>query len=120
MNDRSNRTVICSIAFVDIVDYSKRVGQEQLALKERFNALIGEVVQDIAQQDQIKSFGHRDRDVLDGNLPELKLGRVALEQSSQTRSDVDGQELRSGEALRKTLGHRPFPASNLEDASRGG
>src|SRR5438045_131549 len=53
MNDRTNRTVICSIAFLDIVDYSKRVGQEQLVLKERFNSLIGEVVKDIAQNDRV-------------------------------------------------------------------
>ena len=53
MNERTNRTVICSIAFLDIVDYSKRVGQEQLAMKERFNTLIGEVVKDIAQNDRV-------------------------------------------------------------------
>ena len=53
MNDRTNRTVICSIAFIDIVDYSKRVGQDQLVLKEHFNSLIGEVVKDIAQNDRV-------------------------------------------------------------------
>ena len=53
MNDRGNRTVICSVALLDIVDYSRRVGQEQLALKERFNALIGEVVKDIAPNDRV-------------------------------------------------------------------
>ena len=53
MNDRTNRTVICSIAFLDIVDYSKRVGQEQLVLKEHFNSLISEVVKDIAQNDRV-------------------------------------------------------------------
>jgi class 3 adenylate cyclase len=53
MNDRTNRTVICSIAFLDIVDYSKRVGQEQLQLKERFNSLISEVIKDIAQNDRV-------------------------------------------------------------------
>jgi class 3 adenylate cyclase len=53
MNDRTNRTVICSIVFLDIVDYSKRVGQEQLVLKERFNGLIAEVIRDIAQNDRV-------------------------------------------------------------------
>ena len=53
MNDRSNRTVICSIAYLDIVDYSKRSGVEQVALKERFNRLIGEVIKDIAQNDRV-------------------------------------------------------------------
>src|SRR5438067_2221365 len=53
MNERTNRTVICSIAFLDIVDYSKRVGQEQVVLKERFNSLIGEVIKDIAQNDRV-------------------------------------------------------------------
>jgi len=53
MNDRTNRTVICSVAFLDIVDYSKRVGQEQLALKTLFNSLISEVVKDIATNDRV-------------------------------------------------------------------
>ena len=53
MSDRSNRTVICSIAYLDIVDYSKRSGVEQVALKERFNRLIGEVIKDIAQNDRV-------------------------------------------------------------------
>jgi len=53
MNDRTNRTVICSVAFLDIVDYSKRVGQDQVVMKERFNALISEVVKDIAPNDRV-------------------------------------------------------------------
>ena len=40
MNDRTNRTVICSIAFLDIVDYSQRVGQDQVVLRGRRKASV--------------------------------------------------------------------------------
>src|SRR4051794_28090138 len=53
MNERTNRTVICSVSFLDIVDYSKRSGQDQLMMKEVFNGLINEVIKDIAQNDRV-------------------------------------------------------------------
>src|SRR2546429_6499521 len=41
MAEHTNRTFICSVLFLDIVDYSLRSVAEQIALKERFNAEIG-------------------------------------------------------------------------------
>jgi Adenylate and Guanylate cyclase catalytic domain len=53
MNDRINKTSICSIVFLDIIDYSKKPDSEQIEVKNQFNALISHALKDIAQNDRI-------------------------------------------------------------------
>ena len=53
MNEQSNRTFVCSALFLDIVEYSKRSVAEQMTLKQRFNALLGQVLQNVAVNDRI-------------------------------------------------------------------
>ncbi|MBV8659580.1 MAG: adenylate/guanylate cyclase domain-containing protein [Burkholderiales bacterium] len=53
MFDRTNRTLICSIVFLDIADYSRQHVAEQIRLKERFNATLSEALLDIAVNDRI-------------------------------------------------------------------
>ena len=53
MNDRINKTVICSIVFLDMIDYSKKPDSEQIEVKNQFNALICNALKDIAQNDRI-------------------------------------------------------------------
>ena len=53
MDQRTNRTFICSVLFLDIVDYSTKSVEEQIWLKERFNALLSETIKDIAVNDRI-------------------------------------------------------------------
>jgi class 3 adenylate cyclase len=53
MLDRANRTFICTVLFVDIVEYSKKKVAEQLKIKEQFNASISEAIQDVAVNDRI-------------------------------------------------------------------
>ena len=53
MDQRTNRTFICSVLFLDIVEYSMRSVEEQIALKERFNTLLSEIIKDIAVNDRI-------------------------------------------------------------------
>jgi hypothetical protein len=50
---RPNRTFICSVVFLDIVEYSKKTVEEQIILKERFNTLIAETLTDIPVSDRI-------------------------------------------------------------------
>jgi len=50
---RPNRTFICSVVFLDIVEYSKKSVEEQIILKERFNTLIAETLTDIPVSDRI-------------------------------------------------------------------
>jgi class 3 adenylate cyclase len=53
MNEQSNRTFVCSVLFLDIAEYSKRSVAEQMTLKQRFNALLGQVLQNVAVNDRI-------------------------------------------------------------------
>jgi Adenylate and Guanylate cyclase catalytic domain len=53
MNDRVNKTSICSIVFLDIINYSKKSDSEQIEVKTQFNALINNALKDIAQNDRI-------------------------------------------------------------------
>jgi len=53
MNEQSNRTFVCSALFLDIVEYSKRSVAEQMTLKQRFNARLGHVLQNVAVNDRI-------------------------------------------------------------------
>jgi len=49
----SNRTFICSVLFLDIVEYTKQPVAEQIRLKERFNALLSEALAAFAPADRI-------------------------------------------------------------------
>lgn len=51
MNDSMNKTSICSIVFLDMIDYSKKPDSEQIEVKTQFNALINHALKNIAQND---------------------------------------------------------------------
>ena len=53
MNDRNNKTSICSIVFLDIIDYSKKTDSEQIEIKNQFNELINRSLKDVAENDRI-------------------------------------------------------------------
>jgi class 3 adenylate cyclase len=53
MVDQINRTFICSVVFVDLVDYSRKSVSVQLAIKDRFTATLGEALKDVAVHDRI-------------------------------------------------------------------
>ena len=53
MADQSNRTLVCSIVFLDIVEYSKKPVTEQLALKQRFNTIVGIALAGVEKRDRI-------------------------------------------------------------------
>ena len=53
MNERLNRTSICSVVFLDIIGYTQKSVSEQIEEKERFNAFIGEAIKNVAQNDRI-------------------------------------------------------------------
>ncbi len=50
---RPNRTFICSVVYIDIVEYSKKPVNEQIAVKERFNSLLTDAIKDISINDRI-------------------------------------------------------------------
>jgi class 3 adenylate cyclase len=51
--DRTNRTSVCAVLFVDIAEYSKKPVSEQLQVKEGFNAHIAQAIADIAPDERI-------------------------------------------------------------------
>lgn len=53
MSERLNKTSICSIVFLDIVEYSEKSVSEQFEIKDRFNSIISEAIKDVAQNDRI-------------------------------------------------------------------
>ncbi len=48
-----NRTFICSVAFIDIVEYSKKSVAEQMRSKEQFNLLLAKALADVPSKDRI-------------------------------------------------------------------
>lgn len=48
-----NRTFICSVAFIDIVEYSKKSVAEQMRVKEQFNLLLAQTLADVPAKDRI-------------------------------------------------------------------
>lgn len=53
MQPRQNRTFICSVLFLDIVEYSKKPVAIQIRLKDKLNTLLTGALQDVAQNDRI-------------------------------------------------------------------
>ena len=53
MLEGASRTFICSVLFLDIVEYSRKPVAEQIRLKDRFNALIASAIREIPAADRI-------------------------------------------------------------------
>ncbi|RJQ46887.1 MAG: PEGA domain-containing protein [Gammaproteobacteria bacterium] len=53
MPERANKTLICSVAFLDIVSYSSKPVAEQIRFKECLNEAISEAIQDIPLNDRV-------------------------------------------------------------------
>ncbi len=53
MEERINKTIICSVFFLDIVEYSKKSVSGQISLKERFNAFLSTAIRDVPNNDRI-------------------------------------------------------------------
>ena len=53
MEERSNKTIMCSVLFLDIVEYSKRSVSGQISLKDRFNSYLSAAISDVPIGDRI-------------------------------------------------------------------
>lgn len=53
MEQSVKKTIICSVFFLDIVEYSKRSVSGQISLKERFNAFLSEAIAHVPANDRI-------------------------------------------------------------------
>jgi len=53
MSEDSGRTRVCSVLFLDIVDYSKRDVTEQVRLKQRFNAVLTSALGHVEPEERV-------------------------------------------------------------------
>lgn len=53
MEERGNKTIMCSVLFLDIVEYSKKSVSGQISLKERFNTYLSNAIRDVPVADRI-------------------------------------------------------------------
>ena len=53
MSENANRTFICSVLFLDIVEYSRCSVTEQIRLKEHFNDVLSKAIADVAPDDRV-------------------------------------------------------------------
>ena len=53
MEERGNKTIMCSVLFLDIVEYSKKSVVGQISLKDRFNSYLSEAIRDVPMTDRI-------------------------------------------------------------------
>jgi class 3 adenylate cyclase len=51
--ESSSRTLVCSVLFLDIVEYSKRAVADQLQLKQAFNQILADALDDVPSRDRI-------------------------------------------------------------------
>ncbi|MDH3320577.1 MAG: PEGA domain-containing protein [Betaproteobacteria bacterium] len=53
MIEQPSRTLVCSIVFLDLVDYSAKPVAEQLLLKQAFNKLLSSSLENVAPRDRV-------------------------------------------------------------------
>ncbi len=53
MNDKIYKTSICSILFLDIIDYSKKSNSEKIDIKNQLNRLINQSLKDVEPEERI-------------------------------------------------------------------
>ena len=53
MEDRGNKTIMSSVLFLDIVEYSKKSVAGQISLKDRFNSYLSAAIRDVPVSDRI-------------------------------------------------------------------
>ena len=53
MSNRGNHAFICTVVFIDIVEYSKKSVTDQMQTKEQFNALLARALADVPNNDRI-------------------------------------------------------------------
>jgi class 3 adenylate cyclase len=53
MIEQPSRTLVCSIVFLDIVEYSAKPVAEQLLLKQQFNKLLSAALESVAPRDRV-------------------------------------------------------------------
>jgi len=53
MEERGNKTIMCSVLFLDIVEYSRKSVAGQISLKDRFNSYLSAAISGVPITDRI-------------------------------------------------------------------
>jgi hypothetical protein len=53
MTEDAGRTLVCSVLFIDIVDYSRQGVGEQVRLKQRFNVVLGSALDHVEAEERV-------------------------------------------------------------------
>ena len=110
MEQRGNKTIVCSVFFLDIVEYSKKSVAGQISLKERFNAFLSIAIRDVPIGDRIIL------DTGDGAAISF-LGDIedALQAALSMRSSLLGEGVRMEPALLVRMGINLGPVRLVKD-----
>jgi hypothetical protein len=110
MEQRNNKTIICSVFFLDIVEYSKKSVAGQISLKERFNAFLSIAIRDVPVNDRIIL------DTGDGAAISF-LGDIedALQAALSMRSSLLGEGVRMEPTLLVRMGVNLGPVRLVKD-----
>ncbi|MGB7540610.1 MAG: adenylate/guanylate cyclase domain-containing protein [Burkholderiales bacterium] len=110
MSENANRTFICSVLFLDIVDYSRCAVTDQIRLKEQFNSALSEAIAGVAPDDRIIL------DTGDGAAVSF-LGdpEDVMFVSLDMRDAIAAQAAVSGQALQVRLGINLGPVRLIKD-----
>ncbi|MFA5372269.1 MAG: adenylate/guanylate cyclase domain-containing protein, partial [Sideroxydans sp.] len=110
MEQRGNKTIICAVFFLDIVEYSKKSVTGQISLKERFNAFLSIAIRDVPVADRIIL------DTGDGAAISF-LGDIedALQAALSMRSSLLGEGVRMDPPLLVRMGINLGPVRLVKD-----
>ena len=110
MELRGNKTIVCAVFFLDIVEYSKKSVTGQISLKERFNAFLSIAIRDVPISDRIIL------DTGDGAAISF-LGDIedALQAALSMRSSLLGEGVRMDPALLVRMGINLGPVRLVKD-----
>jgi hypothetical protein len=110
MEQRGNKTIVCSVFFLDIVEYSKKSVSGQISLKERFNAFLSIAIRDVPVADRIIL------DTGDGAAISF-LGDIedALQAALSVRSSLLGEGVRMEPPLLVRMGVNLGPVRLVKD-----
>lgn len=110
MEQRVNKTIICAVFFLDIVEYSKKSVTGQISLKERFNAFLSIAIRDVPVADRIIL------DTGDGAAISF-LGDIedALQAALSMRSSLLGEGVRMDPPLLVRMGINLGPVRLVKD-----
>src|SRR5260370_42299339 len=117
--ESSGRTLVCSVLFLDIVEYSKKPVSDQLQLKQEFNRLLTKSLEQVPARDRIiLDTGDGAAVTFMGDPEEALFAAMAVRDSAGARAVRLGVNLRPGRLGKGPHAPKNTPAGRHKDAAR--